>query len=146
MAIHEKYVTTCSRPLLGRSDVPPRRHALIARVARIMPGLVLGCMLCPPVVSAQSPPTLSGNWQLACTGRKGQVRQISLRIEQRGSHLTGGYEGGRRSGQLTGSVRGNEVSLDLAGTRRSATLTGTADGNTLHMHGAKGISCTATRT
>jgi hypothetical protein len=107
--------------------------------------LVLGCVLCAPPVLAQSPPTLSGNWQLACTGRKGEVRQIALRIAQQGWKLSGSYNAGHGSGRLSGSVQGNEVSLELTGRRRNTTLTGTTDARTLQVHTAKGASCTATR-
>ena len=109
-------------------------------------GVVLGCAICAPAVLAQSTPVLTGKWQLACSGRKGQTRQISLEIEQQGSTLTGSYTGGRRSGQLNGSAQGNQVSFELAGKRRSASFIGTADGNNLQLHSAKGgVSCTATR-
>jgi len=107
-------------------------------------GLVLGGALLAPAVLAQSPPALSGNWQLSCTGRNGQVRQIALQLQQQGAQLSGSYSG-RRQGKLSGSVQGNAVSLELQGKRRSVQLTGTTDGNTLQVHTAKGISCTATR-
>lgn len=111
-----------------------------------MLGLIVGCALSAPAVLAQSPaPALSGNWQLSCTGRSGQVRRIAMRLEQQGSTLSGSYSGGRRSGKLSGSVRGTEVSLALEGKRRSARFTGTTDGNTLQVHTATGISCTAAR-
>jgi hypothetical protein len=107
---------------------------------------VLGCAICAPAVLAQSTPTLSGTWQLSCTGRKGEARQISITIEQQGATLSGSYTGGRRSGKLNGSVQGNQVSFELAGKRRSASFTGTTDGNRLRVHTAEGgVSCTATR-
>ena len=107
--------------------------------------LVLGSAIGAPAVLAQSTPVLSGKWQLSCTGRRGVARQISLDIEQQGSTLSGSYSGGRRSGQLNGSLQGNQVSLELAGPRRSATFTGTTDGNTLQVHAGKGVSCTGAR-
>lgn len=117
-----------------------RRRSTVGALA-----VVLGCAIYAPAVLAQSAPVLSGKWQLSCSGRKGEVRQISLDIEQQGSALTGSYAGGRRSGQLTGSVQGNQVSFELAGKRRSASFTGTVTGNTLQLHTAKGgVSCTAT--
>ena len=124
--------------------LPLRSVTTLAGSLRAL-GLAVGCALAAPAVLAQSPPALSGNWQLSCSGRGGEVRQIAVRLEQQGSKLTGSYSGGRRSGKLSGSVRGNEVSLELEGKRRSAQLTGTADGNTLRVHTAKGVSCTATR-
>lgn len=119
-----------------------RRRRFVAAALTV----VLGCAISAPAVLAQSAPVLSGKWQLACTGRKGEARQISLDIEQQGSTLTGSYTGGRRSGQLSGSVQGNQVSFELAGKRRSASFTGTTEGNNLQLHTAKGgVSCTATR-
>lgn len=144
MAHFRHFVTRfdLSPPAKG-GGVQPRRHASV--IAAL--GLVMGCALSAPALLAQSPPSpaLSGNWQLACTGRGGDVRQISLQIEQQGSQLSGSFSAGRRSGRLSGSVQGNAVSLELAGKRRSATLTGTADGNTMQIHTAKGASCKATR-
>lgn len=111
--------------------------------------LALGCAICAPVLaqssSVQSPTVLSGKWQLACTGRRGRVRQISLDIAQRGATLSGSYAGGHRSGQLHGSVQGSQVSFELAGKRGNASFTGTTDGNTLQVQTGNGISCTAAR-
>lgn len=123
----------------------PKRSVTTLRRSLSACGLAVGCVLAAPAVLAQSPPTLSGNWQLACTGRGGQVRQVAVRIEQEGSKLSGSYSGSRRSGELRGSVQGNQVALELEGKRRSLQLTGTTDGNTLQVHTAKGVSCTATR-
>lgn len=107
--------------------------------------LTLGCAIFAPAVLAQSSPTLSGKWQLSCTGPRGGVRQFTLTLEQQGATLTGSYSAGQRSGQLHGSVQGTQVSLELEGKRRSASLTGTTSGNTLQVKTAKGVSCTATR-
>lgn len=138
-------------------SLPQRRSPLLApsspaanhrRRPRTVLGalVVLGCTISAPAVLAQSAAVLSGKWQLACSGRKGEVRQISLDIEQQGTTLTGSYTGGRRSGQLNGSVQGKQVSFELAGKRRTASFNGTIDGNNLKVHSAKGgVSCTATR-
>lgn len=144
MAAFQRFVTCFDLSSVGKSDVGARRRASV--IAGL--GLVMGCAFSAPAVLAQSSPSpaaLSGNWQLACTGRGGEVRRISLQIGQRGSKLSGSFSAGRRSGQLSGSVQGNAVSLELAGKRRSATLTGTTDGNTMQVHTAKGASCKATR-
>lgn len=141
MALPEHSVTFSAHLSAGLRAVRKRLRSSIVGPF----GLILGCALAAPAVLAQSSPTLSGNWQLSCTGRKGQVRQVTLQIQQQGSKLSGNYSGGSRSGRLRGSVQGDEVSLELAGKRRSATLTGTTDGNTLQVHTPKGISCTATR-
>lgn len=108
-------------------------------------GLALGGALLAPAAQAQSSTALSGSWQLSCTGRSGEARQVSLQIAQQGATLSGTFSAGHRSGQLSGRVRGSEVSLKLAGRYRTATLRGTVDGNTLQVHGAKGGSCTGTR-
>lgn len=124
--------------------IPQRSVTALCRSLGAL-GLVVGCALSAPAVLAQSPPALSGNWQLSCTDRSGQVRQIAVRIEQQGSKLTGSYSGARRSGRLSGGARGHDVSLELQGRRRSLRLTGTTDGNTLRLRTAKGPACTATR-
>jgi hypothetical protein len=139
MALPEHWVTFLRRPP-GATAPRPRRHSSAGALA------VLGCVICAPAALAQSAPVLSGKWQLSCTGRGGEARQISLDLEQQGETLSGTYSGGRRSGQLTGSVQGNQVSLELAGKRRSADFTGTTDGKTLQVQSAKGkVSCTGTR-
>lgn len=130
-----------SAPLRLAAGRRLRRHTSVAAAL----ALALGCVICAPSALAQSQPALSGKWQLSCTSRGGETRQISLTIGQHGAALSGSYGGGRRSGQLSGSVQGNEVSLELAGKRRSATLTGTTDGNTMQVHSANGASCKGTR-
>lgn len=144
MAFFQHFATRCDLSPAGKNDVGRRRRG--SAIAAL--GLAMGCALAAPAVLAQSSPspTLSGNWQLACTGHGGQVRQISLQIEQQGSKLSGSFHAaGGRSGQVSGNVQGNAVSLELAGKRRSATLTGTTDGKTLQMQSARGASCKATR-
>jgi hypothetical protein len=141
MTLPEHCVTCFPRSLRSAHDAQPlRRGSVLAALT-----LALGGVICAPVVLAQSAPVLAGKWQLACTGRRGEVRQIPLEIEQQGATLSGSYDGARRSGQLHGSVQGNQVSFELAGNRGSASFTGTIDGNTLQVHTAKGISCTGTR-
>lgn len=137
-----KHCVTCgARSSPGANAPRPRRLASVIGALT----LVLGCAICASAAPAQSSPVISGKWQLSCTSRKGRTRQIALDIEQQGPTLSGSFKGGRRSGQLHGSVQGNRVSFDLVGAHRSATFTGTRDGNTLDVHTAKGISCTATR-
>lgn len=141
MALPKRFATSLApAPSPANEPRPLRRASVIGALA-----LALGCAICTPAVLAQSSPTLSGKWQLSCTGRRGQVRQIALDIAQQGATLSGSYTGGRRSGQLHGSVRGTQISFELAGKRRSASFTGTTDGNTLQVQTAKGVSCTATR-
>lgn len=147
MASAKQCVTSSVRIPTARAVPWSASGARPKRRARVIPALALVCAsaLCVPAVLAQSSPVLSGKWQLSCTGRGGEVRQISLDIAQEGSALSGSYTGGSRSGQLNGSVQGNQVSIALAGRRRSVTFTGTADGNTLQVHTAKGVACTGTR-
>lgn len=142
MALLERCLTSLVPSARAANDSRRRqRKSVLGSLA-----LALGCAICAPAVLAQSAPVLSGKWELSCTGRRGEARQISLDIEQQGSTLSGSYTGGRRSGQLKGSVQGNQVSFELAGKHRSARFTGTTDGKTLQVHAAKGsVSCTATR-
>lgn len=140
MALPQPCATSFAPSPLAASRLPRQRTSVAGALA-----LALACAICVPSALAQSQPALSGKWQLTCTSRGGETRQISLQIDQQGATLSGSYSGGRRSGQLSGSVQGNEVSLELAGKRRSATLTGTTDGNTMQVHGAKGASCKGTR-
>lgn len=139
MALPKHCITGPASPLADASR--PRRRASVAGAL----ALALGCVISPPAVLARSSPSLAGKWQLSCTGRRGQTRQISLDIGQQGTTLTGSYSAPRRAGKLQGSVQGNQVSFELEGGLRSAKLTGTADGNTLQVHTAKGVSCTGTR-
>jgi len=141
MALPERFVASLA-PSPRAANEPERswRASLTGALA-----LALGCAICAPAALAQSSATLAGKWQLSCTGHRGEVRQISLDIQQQGATLTGSYSAGQRSGQLHGSVQGTQVSLELEGKRRSASLTGTTDGNTLQVQTAKGVSCTATR-
>lgn len=139
MALPEHCVTGPTS--LPAKDARSRRRASTAAAL----ALVLGCVISAPAVLAQSSPSLAGKWQLSCTSRRGQTRQISLDIGQQGTTLSGSYSAPRRSGKLQGSVRGNQVIFELEGRLGSAKLTGTADGNTLQVHTAKGASCTGTR-
>lgn len=142
MTLPERCVTSAAPSSLTANDPRPVRRASVSGAL----ALALGCALCAPAALAQSAPALSGKWQLSCAGRGGETRQISLDIDQQGSTLSGSYSGGRRSGQLQGSVQGTQVSLELAGKRKSVSFTGTTDGNTLQLHTAKGgASCTGTR-
>lgn len=141
MALPERLVGSLApAPPAANEPQPLRRASVIGALA-----LALGCAICAPAALAQSSPVLSGKWQLSCTGRRGQVRQISLDIAQQGATLSGSYTGGRRSGQLHGRVQGTQISFELAGKRRSASFTGTTAGNTLQVQTAEGVSCTATR-
>jgi len=108
--------------------------------------VLLSCVLgVPGMAAAQASSSLSGTWQLSCSGRRGQVRQVTLQIEQSGSKLGGSFNGPRRSGKLSGTVEGNQVSLQMAADGRSITLTGTTDGNSMTVHGRKGRTCAASR-
>lgn len=107
--------------------------------------LLSGVLGIPGVAAAQTPPSLSGSWQLSCPGRKGRVHHIALQIEQSGSKLSGSFSGGRRSGKLSGSVQGGRVSLQLGAEGKSISLTGTTDGNSMTVQGPKGGSCSGSR-
>jgi hypothetical protein len=140
MALPEHCVSGPTLPAVKKDAQSRRRMSAVAALA-----LVLGCVISAPAVLAQSSPALAGKWQLSCTGRRGQTRQISLEIGQQGATLSGSYAAPRRTGKLQGSVQGNRVSFELEGRFKSAKFTGTAAGNTLQVHTAKGVSCTGTR-
>ena len=107
--------------------------------------LLSGVLGIPGIAAAQTSPSLSGTWQLSCSGRKGRVRQVTLQIEQSGSKLSGSFSGPRRSGKLSGALQGRQISLLMGADGRSITLTGTTDGNSMTVHGPKGGSCSASR-
>ncbi|MHB8816480.1 MAG: hypothetical protein ACYDAE_24900 [Steroidobacteraceae bacterium] len=104
-----------------------------------------GTLWASGTAAAQEAHNLSGTWQLSCPNRKGGVRQVTLRIQQNGSKLSGSLSGRRHSGNLSGSVRDSQVSLQIAGGARSISLTGTTDGNSMTVHTRKGVSCSAAR-
>lgn len=107
--------------------------------------LLTGTLWMPGMAAAQNASNLSGRWQLSCPNRKGGVRQVTLRIQQNGTKLSGSFSGPRHSGNLSGSVQGSRVSLQIAGGARSISLTGTTDGNSMTVHTRKGVSCSAAR-
>jgi hypothetical protein len=107
--------------------------------------LLGGAFGLPGIATAQAPPSLSGKWQLSCSGRRGRARQITLRITQSGSKLSGSFTGPRRSGNFSGTVQGGQVSLQIGGDDRSITLTGTTNGSSMTVDGPKGASCSASR-
>lgn len=133
MALSRHFVTTVGRAV--RRLRPAGASAL----------LLSGLLGLPGIAVAQTPPRLSGTWQLSCQGRRGHARQVTLRIEQSGAQLRGSFSGPRRSGKLSGTVQGNHVSLQMGTDGRSITLTGTTDGNSMTVHGQKGASCSGFR-
>jgi hypothetical protein len=138
-----KHFVTCSATLSTASIVARAARRLSAAAAL---ALLLGLTpWVPGTAAAQEAPNLSGTWQLSCPDRKGGVRQVTLRIQQNGSKLSGSFSGPRHSGNLSGSVRGSQVSLQIAGGPRSVSFTGTTDGNSMTVHTRKGVSCSAAR-
>jgi hypothetical protein len=113
-----------------------------AAVALLLLG---GVLAMPGIAGAPAPPSLSGTWQLSCTGRGGRARQVTLRIEQSGTRLSGSFSGPRRSGKLRGTVQGSQVSLQMGADGKSVTLTGTTGGNSMTVHGPRGNTCSASR-
>ena len=141
MALPEQFVT------------PPRHSPVTGRVDRTARGLrtagalalLSGILAAPAIAAAQGSAALSGKWQLSCSGRRGQVRQLILQIAQHGSDLSGSFSGPRRSGELSGTIRGDQVSLQIGAGGRSITLTGTSDGKSMTVHGRKGSTCSGSR-
>lgn len=128
----------CGAGRVGRAARSVGAAGMLALLLSGVPGI-------PGIAAAQTSPSLSGTWQLSCSGRRGRVRQVTLRIEQSGSKLGGSFSGPRRSGKLSGAVQGRQVSLLMGADGRSITLTGTTDGNSMTVHGPKGGSCSASR-
>jgi hypothetical protein len=142
MALHRHSVTSFP----GSSAAGAvRRAARGLRAAGAVALLLSGTFGVPGIAVAQASSSLSGTWQLSCSGRRGQVRQVRLQIEQNGSKLSGSFSGPRRSGKLSGTVQGGQVSLLMGADGRSVALTGTTDGNSMTVHGPKGTSCSAAR-
>jgi hypothetical protein len=74
---------------------------------------------------------LSGKWQLSWEARIG-TESGTLRLEQAGSKLTGGYQGHVVSSNLSGTVQSQNVTfnLDFAGAHPFTIIfTGTIDGD-----------------
>jgi hypothetical protein len=135
------------------SGTPPSAPAA-ARVPRAARGLgpprALALLLCgvlgmPAIAAAQAPASLSGTWQLSCSGHRGRVRQITLKIDQSGSKLSGSFSGPLHSGDLSGTVHGDQVSIEMGADGKAITLTGTTDGNSMSVQGPKGGSCSGSR-
>jgi hypothetical protein len=138
-----KHFVTSSAPLSTASIVVRAARRLSAAAALAL--LLSGTLFLPGTAAAQEARNLSGTWQLSCPNRKGGVRQVTLRIQQNGSKLSGSFSGPRHSGKLSGSVQGSQVSLQIAGGARPISLTGTTDGNSMTVHTRKGVSCAAAR-
>lgn len=90
-------------------------------------------------------PSISGNWQLSWTARKGGQRQGTMQIKQDGSKLSGTVEGERGSTPLKGSLQGNRVSFSLKMRKRQVSFSGTVNGDKMSGTTEEGASWTATR-
>ncbi len=90
-------------------------------------------------------PSITGSWQLSFTSPQGDQRQASLQIQQKGSKLTGTFQGQRGSAPLSGSIQGNQVSLTVKAGGRAISLSGTVDGNKMSGTTAQGGPWSATR-
>lgn len=142
MALSQHFVTPSPRlPVAARVGRAARRLGSGGAVALLLSGI----LAIPGIASAQTAPSLAGTWQLSCPNRKGQVRQITLQIEQHGAELSGSFSGPRRSGKLSGTVQGDQVSLRIGADGRSIPLTGTSDGHSMTVHRPRGGSCSGSR-
>jgi hypothetical protein len=142
MAVLQHFVTSPSRfSAAARAGRAARRLGSAGAVALLLTGI----LAIPGTASAQNSPSLAGTWRLSCPNRQGGVRQITLRIEQNGAHLSGSFSGPRRSGKLSGTVQGDQVRLRIGAGGRTITLTGTSDGNSITIQRPRGGSCSGTR-
>lgn len=89
--------------------------------------------------------SISGNWQISWTGRRGNQIQATLQITQDGSNLTGNIQAERGSASVTGTIKGDQVSFKAKMPRRSAAFSGTVLGNKMSGTTAQGSPWTATR-
>jgi hypothetical protein len=90
-------------------------------------------------------PNIAGNWQVSWTAANGNQRQVTMRIKQNGSKLSGTFQSERGSVPLKGSLKGNQVSINVKLRRRQASFTGTVDGDKMSGTTEEGASWTATR-
>lgn len=90
-------------------------------------------------------PDLSGNWQMSWTARNGNQRQATLEIKQKGSKLSGNFQGERGSASLKGTVQGSQVSFRAKIRRRSVSFSGTVEGGKMSGTTEAGTPWAATR-
>jgi hypothetical protein len=95
--------------------------------------------------TSNAAPTVSGNWQLSWTSRKGGQRQVTMQVKQDGGKLSGTIEGERGSAPLKGSLEGNRVSFSLKMRKRQVSFSGTVNGDKMSGTTEEGASWTATR-
>lgn len=140
MAVPKYFVTSSVRvAAAGRVGRAARRLGSAGALALLLSG-VLGV---PGIAAAQTACRARGSCPAWDAG--GHLRQITFKIAQSGSTLSGSFGAPRRSGKLSGTLQGSQVSLQLGADDQAITLTGTTDGNSMTVHGARGRSCTASR-
>lgn len=99
-----------------------------------------------PILQDQGAATtsLSGNWQISWTGRRGQM-QATLQLTQNGSKLSGSIQAERGTVPVSGTVSGDQVSFTAKMPKRAVTFSGTIAGNKMSGTTAQGSPWTATR-
>jgi hypothetical protein len=90
-------------------------------------------------------PDLTGSWQVSWTANNGNQRQASMQVTQKGSKLSGSFEGARGSVPLKGTVDGNQVSFKVKMPRRQLSFTGTVNGGKMNGTTDRGVTWSATR-
>ncbi|HTW80699.1 MAG TPA: hypothetical protein VME23_14225 [Terracidiphilus sp.] len=90
-------------------------------------------------------PDATGSWQVSWTGRNGDQRQASMQITQKGSKLSGTFEGARGSVPVKGTLDGNQISLTVKLPRRQLSFAGTLDGDKMSGTTERGVTWSATR-
>lgn len=90
-------------------------------------------------------PEVTGSWQISWTAKSGDQRQASMQIKQKGSKLSGTFQGERGSVPVRGTLEGNQISLTVKLPRRQLSFTGTVDGDKMSGTTESGVAWTATR-
>jgi len=88
--------------------------------------------------------SLSGNWQISWTGRRGQT-EGTLQLTQNGSKLSGSIQAERGTISVSGNVNGSQVSMTAKMRKRAITFSGTIAGNKMSGTTSQGSPWTATR-
>jgi len=89
--------------------------------------------------------SIAGNWQVSWTGRDGNAKQGTMRIQQKGSSLTGTFQAPRGSAKLSGNLQGNQVSIAVKAGKRDFSFSGTVDGDNMSGTTNMGSSWSASR-
>lgn len=90
-------------------------------------------------------PDVTGSWQISWTAKSGDQRQASMQITQKGSKLSGTFQGERGSVPVEGTLDGHQISLTVKLPRRQLSFTGTVNGDKMSGTTERGVAWSATR-